>query len=381
MALLPMSSGPPDGPYRGGRTTGSRAAAVVEDRAEEVAVSRVRVHNFSVSLDEFGTGAGPSLDSAFGHAGTKLHQWFFATRTFHVMHGQPGGGTGVDDAFASAWRPGIGAEIMGRGKFGSQRGPWPDLEWKGWWGDNPPFHTPVFVFTHHRRPALEMAGGTTFRFLDATPAGALEQARRAAAGLDVRIGGGPSTIRQFLAADLIDYLYIVVPIVLGRGERLWDGLEALEERFHAKAVSKPQRRHPPQLHPPLGRSIRRHQPRAADCTQNGPFGKCEMITAALRPPVNWAGVCASPQKGLTTRRHVECLHLGTRSGHHVRSRRGRGGPRDPTPAGDSRRAPGASGSPGLPALDRYQPGPSGEILRPRVEAGRPAPTNGYRRPP
>ena len=227
-------------PIGAGLTTGSRAATVLEDHVEEVAVPRVRVHNFSVSLDGFGTGAGLSLDAAFGHAGTRLHQWFFATRTFHAMHGQPGGSTGVDDAFASAWGPGIGAEIMGRGKFGPQRGPWPDPEWKGWWGDNPPFHTPVLVLTHHPRPALEMAGGTTFRFLDATPAEALEQARQAAAGLDVRIGGGPSTIRQFLAADLIDYLHVVVvPIVLGRGERLWDGLEALEERFRAEAVSSP----------------------------------------------------------------------------------------------------------------------------------------------
>ena len=110
---------------------------------------QVRVHNFSVSLDGFGTGEGQSLDAPFGHAGTRLHEWFFATRTFHAMHGQPGGSTGIDDAFASAWAAGIGAEIMGRGKFGPQHGPWPDQEWNGWWGDNPPFHTPVFVLTHH----------------------------------------------------------------------------------------------------------------------------------------------------------------------------------------------------------------------------------------
>jgi dihydrofolate reductase len=203
-------------------------------------MSLVRVHNFSVSLDGFGTGEGQSLDAPFGHAGDRLHRWFFATRTFRAMHGQPGGATGVDDAFASNWGPGIGAEIMGRNKFGPHRGPWPGHEWKGWWGDNPPFHTPVFVLTHHPRPSVEMDGGTTFHFLDASPAQTLEQARGAAAGLDIRIGGGPSTIRAFLAADLIDHLHIVVvPIVLGRGEPLWDGLEGLERRFRTEAVSSP----------------------------------------------------------------------------------------------------------------------------------------------
>ena len=203
-------------------------------------MSQVRVHNFSVSLDGFGTGEGQSLEAPFGHAGTRLHEWFFATRTFHAMQGQPGGSTGIDDAFASAWYPGIGAEIMGRGKFGPYRGPWPDQEWNGWWGDNPPFHTPVFVLTHHLRPPVQMNGGTTFEFLDASPAEALTQARQAAAGRDIRIGGGPSTIREFLAAGLIDYAHIVVvPIGLGRGERLWDGLEALEGRFRIEAASSP----------------------------------------------------------------------------------------------------------------------------------------------
>jgi dihydrofolate reductase len=195
-------------------------------------VSRVRVHNFSVSLDGFGTGEGQTMEAPFGHAGERLHSWFFETRSFHRMHGRPGGSTGVDDAMAAAWEPGIGAEIMGRNKFGPQRGPWQDEEWKGWWGPEPVFHTPVFVLTHHPRPTVQMAGGTTFHFLDATPQDALRQAREAAGGLDVRIGGGPSTIRQFLAADLIDHLHVVVvPLVLGRGERLWDGQEALEDRF------------------------------------------------------------------------------------------------------------------------------------------------------
>jgi dihydrofolate reductase len=203
-------------------------------------MSQVRVHNFSVSLDGFGTGAGQSLEAPFGHAQGRMMEWFFATRTFRAMHGERGGGAGVDEAFASNWGPGIGAEIMGRNKFGPQRGPWADAEWKGWWGDNPVFHTPVFVLTHHPRPPIEMDGGTTFHFIEASPAEALETARRAAGGLDIRIGGGPATIREFLAADLIDYLHIVVvPIVLGRGEPLWDGLEGLERRFRTEAVSSP----------------------------------------------------------------------------------------------------------------------------------------------
>lgn len=203
-------------------------------------MSGVRIHNFSLSLDGFGTGEGQSLEAPFGHAANRLHEWFFATRTFHAMQGKPGGSVGVDDAFASNSAPGIGVEIMGRNKFGPQRGPWTDDEWQGWWGDTPPFHTPVLVLTHHPRPTIEMKGGTTFRFIDASPAEALEVARQAADGLDVRIGGGPSTIRQFLAADLIDHMHIaMVPIVLGRGERLWDGLGELEQRFGVEAVSSP----------------------------------------------------------------------------------------------------------------------------------------------
>jgi dihydrofolate reductase len=201
-------------------------------------MSIVRVHNFSVSLDGFATGEGQSLETPFGHADGRLLEWASATRTFHQIHGESGGTTGVDESFANNWGPGIGAEIMGRNKFGPQRGPWADDEWKGWWGDDPVFHTPVFVLTHHPRSSIKMNGGTTFHFIEASPAEALEAAREAAGGLDVRIGGGPSTVRQFLAADLIDHLHVViVPIVLGRGERLWDGLEELEERFEVEAVS------------------------------------------------------------------------------------------------------------------------------------------------
>jgi len=198
------------------------------------------VHNLSVSLDGFAAGEGQSAASPFGHAGTRLMEWFFATRTFHQMHGDLGGGTGTDEAFASQWGPGIGAEIMGRNKFGPQRGPWTDHAWKGWWGDDPPFHTPVFVLTHHQRPAIEMDGGTTFQFVDAGPAAALSEAREAAGGRDVRIGGGPSTVRQFLAEDLVDHLHVViVPIVLGRGEPLWEGQEGLEQRYQVESVSSP----------------------------------------------------------------------------------------------------------------------------------------------
>ena len=203
-------------------------------------MSLVRVHNFSVSLDGFGAGADQGPEAPFGHAGDRLVRWFTGTRSFHVMQGQQGGSIGIDDAFASNWGPGIGVEIMGRNKFGPQRGPWTDEEWKGWWGEEPPFHTPVFVLTHHVRPTIEMKGGTTFHFIDASPAQALAAAREAAGGLDVRIGGGTAAVRQFLAADLIDHMHIaLVPILLGRGESVWDGLEGLEERFTIESVSSP----------------------------------------------------------------------------------------------------------------------------------------------
>ena len=205
-------------------------------------MSKVRVHNFTVSLDGFATGEGQSLETPFGHAGGRLMGWAFGTQTFRDMGlpGQGEGSHGVDEAFASGWAEGIGAEIMGRNKFGPQRGPWADEDWRGWWGDDPVFHTPVVVLTHHPRPTLEMAGGTTFHFVDADPAAALAEARALAGGGDIRLGGGATTIRQFLAADLVDRMHIVVaPIVLGRGERLWDGLEGLEERFTIEATSSP----------------------------------------------------------------------------------------------------------------------------------------------
>ena len=207
-------------------------------------MSQVRVHNFSISLDGFGTGAGITFEAPFGHAGNRLHEWMFATRFWCSMVGEPGGTLGVDHSFAERHGLGIGAEIMGRGKFGVQTGPWIDVgsddEWRGWWGPNPPFHTPVFVLTHHQRPSIEMEGGTVFHFVDASPQEALDLAQKAAGDLDVRIGGGPTVVRDFLAADLIDTLHVVqVPILLGRGVRLWDGLGGVEERYDIEAVSSP----------------------------------------------------------------------------------------------------------------------------------------------
>lgn len=208
-------------------------------------MSLVRVQNFSVSLDGFATGDGISREAPFGHAGERLHEWMFATRFGRAMFGGEGGSDGVDHAFAQQHETlGIGAEIMGRGKFGVETGPWSDVgtdeEWRGWWGDEPPFHTPVFVLTHHPRPSIEMAGGTVFHFVDASPQEALELAREAAGGRDVRLGGGATMVREFFAEGLIDVAHIVVvPIVLGRGIRLWDGLEGLESRYDIEQVSSP----------------------------------------------------------------------------------------------------------------------------------------------
>jgi dihydrofolate reductase len=202
-------------------------------------MSLARVQFFSVSLDGFGTGEGLSLQEPFGHAGERLHEWMFATRWWHERQGEPGGSGGIDDALLRLHDPGVGAEIMGSGKFGPP-GWHDDPGWKGWWGRNPPFHTPTFVLTHHPRPPIEMEGGTTFHFLDASPAEALAAARAAAGGQDVRIGGGATTIREFLAAGLIDRMHVVVvPIVLGRGVRLWDGQESLEASYDIEAVSSP----------------------------------------------------------------------------------------------------------------------------------------------
>jgi dihydrofolate reductase len=202
-------------------------------------MSLARVQNFSISLDGFGSGEPQSLDAPFGHAGERLHDWMFSTRWWREMVGEPGGNRGVDDAFAQAYATGVGAEIMGAGKFGPP-GWHDDPEWKGWWGSDPPFHTPVFVLTHHPRPSFEMEGGTTFHFVDASPAEALETARDAADGQDVRIGGGATVIRDFVAAGLVDHMHVVmIPILLGRGARLWDGLEGLESQYEIESASAP----------------------------------------------------------------------------------------------------------------------------------------------
>ena len=202
-------------------------------------MSVVRVQNFSISLDGFGSGEGLSREEPFGHAGERLHEWMLATRWWHERTGEAGGTAGIDDAFVRQHDHGVGAEIMGAGKYGYP-GWHEDPGWRGWWDPNPPFHTPVFVLTHHTRPPLEMEGGTTFHFLDSTPAAALEVARQAANGLDIRIGGGASVIRDFLAAGLIDHAHIVVvPILLGRGTSLWDGLEALEKTYRIETASSP----------------------------------------------------------------------------------------------------------------------------------------------
>jgi dihydrofolate reductase len=196
----------------------------------------LRVHNVTVSIDGFGAGEGQSLEQPFGHANPgEMFAWAFPTASW-PNRTEPGGTRGLDDHFTREFHRNIGAEIMGRNKFGPVRGPWPDLEWNGWWGDNPPFHTPVFVLTHYPRPSFTLAD-TTFHFLDTTPADALQTAKEAADGKDVRLGGGVNTIRQFLDADLVDTMHVAVsPIALGRGERLWNTPDELLDRFHLESV-------------------------------------------------------------------------------------------------------------------------------------------------
>jgi len=203
-------------------------------------MSRVRVHNFSISVDGFATGEGLTLEAPFGHAGHRLHEWMFATRfAQREIFGKSGGAEGVDNAMAERHGPGIGSEIMGANKFGPP-GWQDDPKWRGWWGDNPPFHTPTYVLTHRKLPSMKMDGGRTFHFIDASPADALEVAREAAAGQDVRIGGGPTMVRGFVAEGLVDHLHVVqVPILLGRGVRLWDGLEDLHTKYDVEVVSTP----------------------------------------------------------------------------------------------------------------------------------------------
>jgi len=189
-------------------------------------MTRVRVNAFSISIDGFGAGPGQDLEHPLGIGGPELFDWFFHTRTWQEMHGNGRGETGMDDQFAQRGFAGVGAWILGRNMFGPVRGPWPDESWKGWWGEEPPYRVPVFVLTHHERAPLEMKGGTVFRFVTGGIDSALRQARDAAGGLDVRVGGGVSTIRQFLRAGLIDELHLVVsPVLLGGGEHLLHGID------------------------------------------------------------------------------------------------------------------------------------------------------------
>ena len=189
-------------------------------------MSKLLVRSFSISIDGYGAGPNQDLQNPLGVGGPELFDWFFHTRTWHRMHGNQDGETGVDEDFAAQGFVGIGAWILGRNMFGPVRGPWPDDGWKGWWGDEPPYHTPVFVLTHHARTPLKMRGGTEFRFVTDGIHAALQQARAAAGGRDVRLGGGVATIRQYLFAGLIDELHIaIVPVLLGTGEHLLNSID------------------------------------------------------------------------------------------------------------------------------------------------------------
>jgi dihydrofolate reductase len=189
-------------------------------------MSRVRIHGFSISLDGYGAGPNQSLTEPLGVGAERLHEWLVSTRTFKQMHGGDGGTTGADDDLAAQGFMGIGAWIMGRNMFGPVRGPWPDEKWRGWWGENPPYHTPVFVLTHYPRPPLTMNGGNVFHFVTDGIEAALDRARAAAGEKDVRIGGGADTIRQYFMARLVDDMHLAVaPVLLGSGESLLAGLD------------------------------------------------------------------------------------------------------------------------------------------------------------
>jgi dihydrofolate reductase len=191
-------------------------------------MSRLLVSGFTISLDGYGAGPHQSMSDPLGVGGQSLHDWLVSTRTFKRMNGGEGGDTGIDEDFAAKSMTGMGAWILGRNMFGPVRGPWPDESWRGWWGENPPYHTPVFVLTHHARPSLEMEGGTVFHFVTDGIHAALERARTAAGPKDIRLGGGVATIRQNLQARLVDEMHLAVsPILLGSGEHLLSGLDLL----------------------------------------------------------------------------------------------------------------------------------------------------------
>jgi dihydrofolate reductase len=187
---------------------------------------KLRVHNFSLSLDGYAAGPDQDVDNPIGLGGRALHEWAFQTRTFRQMLSADGGDEGLDDEYAARGDVGVGATVMGRNMFGPIRGDWDDESWKGWWGPNPPYHHPVFVLTHHPRDPITMEGGTTFHFVVDGPEAALERAFEAADGQDVRLGGGAATVQHYLRAGLVDEMHLVfVPVLLGRGERLFDHLD------------------------------------------------------------------------------------------------------------------------------------------------------------
>jgi dihydrofolate reductase len=189
-------------------------------------MARLRVHNFSISLDGYGAGAAQSLENPLGVGGEQLHEWFVATSTFQQIYGRTEGTTGPDDEFAGRGFKNVGAWILGRNMFGPIRGPWPDDAWKGWWGEDPPYHADVFVLTHHPRASIPMAGGTTFHFVTDGIHAALDRAKAAAKGRDVQLGGGVATIQQYLRAGLIDELHFAIaPVLLGSGEPLLAGID------------------------------------------------------------------------------------------------------------------------------------------------------------
>ena len=209
-------------------------------------MSKLIVRCFTVSLDGYGAGPDQTLSDPIGQGGRTLHEWMFATRTARKMiFGQEGGETGLDDDFVAQGFENVGAWILGRNMFGPVRGPWPDESWRGWWGENPPYHTSVFVLTHHARKPLEMEGGTTFHFVTDGIESALRQARTAARDRDVRVGGGAHTIRQYLAARLIDDLHLVIsPVLLGRGESLFAGLHLPQLGYRcARHIAGPRATH------------------------------------------------------------------------------------------------------------------------------------------
>jgi dihydrofolate reductase len=192
-------------------------------------MARLRVQCFALSLDGYGAGPEQSLENPLGVGGLALHEWFRATRTFQTIFGKDGGTTGPDNDFAARGITDLGAWILGRNMFGPVRGPWPDEAWKGWWGDNPPYHVPVFVLTHHPRASITMAGGTTFHFVTDGIEAALKRAFEAAGGKDVRLGGGVATIRNYLRAGLIDEMHLAIaPVLLGSGEHLLGGIDLVK---------------------------------------------------------------------------------------------------------------------------------------------------------